>query len=134
MLQCISAEDTDHLQHILEKYRYMQRLAWRNRYHNDPNPLEGMSITRIGRDIALRVTTAYTQGSFMTLTVSGAKGIDAEASLKFRRCVLGLCLLAGRVRSSYNLRQVCLLVQKSGMQPHCRSATGQPLKSGASSP
>jgi hypothetical protein len=38
MLQCVSAEDTDHLQHILEKYRYMQRLAWRNRYHNDPNP------------------------------------------------------------------------------------------------
>ena len=51
------------------------------------------------------------------LAVPSQEGIDQAETLKLRRYVLGLCLLAGRAQPNYNLRQGCLLVLKAGTQP-----------------
>jgi CRISPR-associated protein Csb1 len=51
------------------------------------------------------------------LAVPSREGIDQAETLKLRRYVLGLCLLAGRAQPNYNLRQGCLLVLKAGTQP-----------------
>ena len=51
------------------------------------------------------------------LAVASAEGINQAETLKLRRYVLGLCLLAGRAQPNYNLRQGCLLVLKAGTQP-----------------
>jgi hypothetical protein len=51
------------------------------------------------------------------LAVPSVGGIDQAETLKLRRYILGLCLLAGRAQPNYNLRQGCLLVLKAGTQP-----------------
>lgn len=44
-----------------------------------------------------------------SLAVSAGGAIDSEASLRLRRYILGLGLVAGGVQSAYNLREGCLL-------------------------
>ena len=44
-------------------------------------------------------------------------GIDENETLKLRRYLLGLCLVAGRSQPDYNLRQGYLLVLKSNTDP-----------------
>jgi CRISPR-associated protein Csb1 len=51
------------------------------------------------------------------LAVPKGDGVDEAETLKLRRYILGLCLVAGRVQPNYNLRQGCLLVLKAGTQP-----------------
>ena len=51
------------------------------------------------------------------LAVPSAEGINEADTLKLRRYILGLCLLAGGAQPNYNLRQGCLLVLKAGTQP-----------------
>jgi CRISPR-associated protein Csb1 len=51
------------------------------------------------------------------LAVPNADGINEEETLKLRRYILGLCLVAGRSQTDYNLRQGCLLVLKSNTKP-----------------
>ena len=46
------------------------------------------------------------------LAVPNAKGIDETETMKLRRYILGLTLVAGRCQPNYNLRQGCLLVLK----------------------
>lgn len=55
-----------------------------------------------------------------SLAVTGDKGLDEQATLKLRRYLLGLSLVAGRVQSAYNLRQGCLLVVKPDAQPQAQ--------------
>lgn len=45
-----------------------------------------------------------------SVAVAKAGKIDAAQTLKLRRYLLGLSLVAGRVQNAYNLRQGCLLV------------------------
>jgi CRISPR-associated protein Csb1 len=45
-----------------------------------------------------------------SVAVTKAGKIDAPETLKLRRYLLGLSLVAGRVQNAYNLRQGCLLV------------------------
>jgi CRISPR-associated protein Csb1 len=51
------------------------------------------------------------------LAVPHTDGIDENETLKLRRYLLGLCLVAGRSQPDYNLRQGCLLVLKSNTDP-----------------
>lgn len=51
-----------------------------------------------------------------SLAVTKDGGLDEEETLKLRRYLLGLSLVAGRVQSAYNLRQGCLLVAKPNVQ------------------
>jgi len=46
------------------------------------------------------------------LAATNAKGIDEPQTMKLRRYILGLCLIAGRFQPNYNLRQGCLLILK----------------------
>jgi len=55
-----------------------------------------------------------------SLAVTGDKGLDEEATLKLRRYLLGLSLVAGRVQTAYNLRQGCLLVAKADCPAEAR--------------
>ena len=52
-----------------------------------------------------------------SVTVTGAGKIDADKTLKLRRYLLGLSLVAGRVQNAYNLRQGCLLVPMADSVP-----------------
>lgn len=52
--------------------------------------------------------------------ISQKKIIDETATLKLRRYLLGLALIAARTQSAYNLRQGCLLVQKSESPPQAQ--------------
>jgi CRISPR-associated protein Csb1 len=51
------------------------------------------------------------------LVVAKDGGIDEPETLKLRRYILGLCLIAGRSQPNYNLRQGCLLVMKDDSNP-----------------
>jgi CRISPR-associated protein Csb1 len=51
------------------------------------------------------------------LAVPSVEGINEADTLKLRRYIFGLCLIAGRAQLNYNLRQGCLLVLKAGTQP-----------------
>ena len=48
------------------------------------------------------------------LAVTADAGLLEPESLKLRRYILGLALVAGRAQASYNLRQGCLLAAKKG--------------------
>jgi CRISPR-associated protein Csb1 len=52
-----------------------------------------------------------------SVAVTKAGKIDAPETLKLRRYLLGLSLVAGRVQNAYNLRQGCLLVPVADPAP-----------------
>ena len=52
-----------------------------------------------------------------SVAVTKAGKIDAPETLKLRRYLLGLSLVAGRVQNAYNLRQGCLLVSVADPVP-----------------
>lgn len=62
-----------------------------------------------------------------SLTAKKDKDVDEEESLKLRRYLLGLALVAGRSQASYNLRQGCSLVlkEKEPLQPKVVLPTGK---------
>jgi CRISPR-associated protein Csb1 len=51
------------------------------------------------------------------LAVAAGGAVDEEASLKLRRYLLGLALVAARAQAAYNLRQGCLLVGADNTPP-----------------
>jgi len=53
--------------------------------------------------------------------VFGKDGIDEVQTLKLRRYLLGLGLVAARVQAAYNLRQGCLLVLKQNATPSAQT-------------
>ena len=55
------------------------------------------------------------------LAVSGEDRIDEVQTLKLRRYLLGLGLVAARVQAAYNLRQGCLLVLKHSATPSAQT-------------
>jgi CRISPR-associated protein Csb1 len=52
-----------------------------------------------------------------SVAATNAGKIDAAETLKLRRYLLGLSLVAGRVQNAYNLRQGCLLVSVADPAP-----------------
>jgi CRISPR-associated protein Csb1 len=54
------------------------------------------------------------------LAVTADHGVDEVETLKLRRYLLGLCLVAARVQNSFNLRQGCLLVAKPDSSPSAK--------------
>ncbi|MGH7943660.1 MAG: type I-G CRISPR-associated RAMP protein Csb1/Cas7g, partial [Opitutaceae bacterium] len=52
--------------------------------------------------------------------VTEMKIVDETATLNLRRYLLGLALVAARAQNAYNLRQGCLLVQKSDAPPQAQ--------------
>lgn len=56
VLGCATPETANHLQQLFESYKFMQQLAWQNRHHDQPNPLEGMEIGVNGLQTVLKIT------------------------------------------------------------------------------
>ena len=52
-----------------------------------------------------------------SLYISNAEGVDEDESLKMRRYLLGLALVAARSQAGYNLRQGCMLINCEGTAP-----------------
>jgi len=84
---------------------------------DDKNPLSQVglrAVPSVDQHGGVRVYGHIVRKTEINLvTLRSLTGSDESETLKLRRYILGLALVAGRAQSNYNLRQGCLLIAKS---------------------
>ena len=84
---------------------------------DDKNPLSQVglrAVPSVDQHGGVRVYGHIMRKTEINLvTLRSLTGSDESETLKLRRYILGLALVAGRAQSNYNLRQGCLLIAKS---------------------
>ncbi len=58
-LDCTSPEAATSLRQVLEGLKLIQQLAWQNQNPNRPNPFQALGVEANGRQVFLKMTTAY---------------------------------------------------------------------------
>jgi hypothetical protein len=58
-IKCVSSETAVHLEELFKNYRFMQRLAWRNRHHGQPNPVQATEIGVKGLHTLVKITMDF---------------------------------------------------------------------------